>query len=144
MPGEAPDIRRADAVIAKRMRLAYPAAFARFSNRNHMHATVARLFAAALALSTFAHAAPAPAPAPKPVSQEQRIEQGEKDGSLTAKEARKLREEQDKIHALERKAASRGGPTAREQRKLDKLRDKADQDITRYKHNDRGADSRTH
>ena len=104
-----------------------------------------RLFAAtSLTLASLAHAAPAPAPAPQPPSQEQRIEQGVKDGSLTAKEARRLREEQDKIAALEHKAASHGGPTAREQRKLDKLRDKADEDITKYKHNDRGATSKTH
>ncbi len=104
---------------------------------------LARLFTAtSLALVAVAHAAPAPAP--KPPSQETRIEQGEKDGSLTAKEARRLRAEQDKIHALERKAASHGGPTIREQRKLDKLREKADDDITKYKHNDRGADSKTH
>ena len=102
---------------------------------------LARLFAvASLAAATVAHAAPAP----KPVTQDKRIAQGEKDGSLTAKEARKLRAEQDKIHALERKAASHGGPTRREQRKLDKLRDKADDDITKYKHNDRGANSRSH
>ena len=110
---------------------------------------LARLFAAtALAAATLAHAAPAPAPAqpPAPASQDQdaRIQQGERDGSLTAKEARKLRAEQDKIHALERKAASHGGPTRREQRKLDKLRDQADDDITKYKHNDRGAESKTH
>jgi Spy/CpxP family protein refolding chaperone len=106
---------------------------------------LARLFAAtSLTLASLAHAAPAPAPAPKPPSQDQRIEQGVKDGSLTAKEARRLREEQDKINALERKAASHGGPTAREQRKLDKLRDKADEDITKYKHNDRGANSKSH
>ena len=108
-----------------------------------MTQTLTRLFAAtALAAATFSHAAPAPAP--KPVSQEARITQGEKDGSLTAKEARKLRVEQDKINALERKAASHGGPTRREQRKLDKLKDKADDDITKYKHNDRGAESKTH
>ena len=106
---------------------------------------LARLFAAtALAAAPLAHAAPAPAPAPAPVSQDARIQQGERDGSLTAKEARKLRAEQDKIHALERKAASHGGPTRREQRKLDKLRDQADDDITKYKHNDRGAESKTH
>jgi Spy/CpxP family protein refolding chaperone len=102
---------------------------------------LARLFAAA----ALAAAASAPAaPAPQPASQDARIRQGEQDGSLTAKEARRLREEQDKIHALERKAASRGGPTAREERKLQKLRDKADEDITRYKHNERGAFSKTH
>jgi Skp family chaperone for outer membrane proteins len=102
---------------------------------------LARFFAAAaLAAATLVHAAPAP----KPVSQDSRIQQGEKDGSLTAKEARKLRAEQDKIRALEHKAASHGGPTRREQRKLDKLRDKADDDITKYKHNDRGAESKTH
>ena len=79
---------------------------------------LARLFAAtSMTLASLAHAAPAPAPTSTPPSQEQRIEQGVKDGSLTAKEARRLREEQDKIHALERKAASHGGPTAREQRK---------------------------
>ena len=100
-----------------------------------------RLFAVAtLVAATLAHAAPAP----KPASQDTRIQQGEKDGSLTAKEARKLRAEQDKIRALERKAASHGGPTRREQRKLDKLRDQADDDITKYKHNDRGAESKTH
>ena len=107
-----------------------------------MTPALARLFAAAsLAAASLAHAAPAPAPEP---SQEARIQQGERDGSLTAKEARKLREEQDRIRALERKAASHGGPTRREQRKLDKLRDKADEDITKYKHNDRGAESKTH
>ena len=110
------------------------------------HALV-RLFAAAtLAAATLAHAAPAPAPAPAPatLTQDARIEQGERDGSLTAKEARRLRVEQDKIHALERRAESRGGPTAREQRKLEKLREKADEDITKYKHNDHGAYSKTH
>jgi len=104
------------------------------------HALVRLFAAAALVAASLAHAAPAP----KPLSQDARIQQGEKDGSLTPKEARKLRVEQDKIHALERKAESHGGPTRREQRKLDKLRDKADDDITRYKHNDRGATSKTH
>ncbi len=110
----------------------------------------ARLLAAALlAAATFAHAAPpaaapAPAQAAAPLTQDDRIQQGERDGSLTAKEARRLRAEQDKIHALERKAERRGGPTEREQRKLDKLREKADEDITSYKHNDHGANSQTH
>ncbi len=98
--------------------------------------------AALIAATTLANAAPKPAPAPP--SQDTRIEQGERDGTLTPKEARRLRAEQDKIHALERKAASHGGPTIREQRKLDKLHEKADDDITKYKHNDRGANSRTH
>ena len=102
---------------------------------------LARLFAAAsLAAATLAHAAPAP----KPLTQDERIQQGEKDGSLTSKEARKLRAEQDKIHDLERKAERHGGATRRDQRKLEKLRDQADDDITRYKHNDRGAESKTH
>ena len=108
---------------------------------------LARLFAAvSLAAATLAHAAPAPKPQAQPhaLTQDERIEQGEKDGSITAKEARRLRAEQDKIHDLERKAERHGGPTRREQRKLDKLRDKADEDITRYKHNDRGAESKTH
>jgi hypothetical protein len=111
---------------------------------------LARLFAAAsLAAATLAQGAPnrapAPTPAPAPeVTQDARIQQGERDGSLTAKEARRLRTEQDKIHALERRAESRGGPTAREQRKLQKLRDKADEDITNYKHNDHGAYSKSH
>ena len=112
---------------------------------------LARLFAAAsLAAATLAQAAPnraqatTPAPAPAAVTQDARIQQGERDGSLTAKEARRLRAEQDKIHALERRAESRGGPTAREQRKLEKLRDKADEDITSYKHNDHGAYSKSH
>jgi hypothetical protein len=105
-----------------------------------MHLRLLAAASLAIGLLASAHAAPAS----KPVSQEERIRQGERDGSLTAKEARKLNAEQDRIHALERKAASHGGPTARERRKLDKLRDRADEDITRYKHNDRGADSRTH
>ena len=110
-----------------------------------MTQVLVRLFAAvALAAATFAHAAPARAPAPAPLTQDARIQQGERDGSLTAKEARRLRAEQDKIHALERRAESRGGPTAREQRKLDKLREKADEDITNYKHNDHGAYSKSH
>ncbi len=100
-----------------------------------------RLYALALlASTTLAHAAPPP---PRPVTQDKRIQQGEKDGSLTPKEARRLREEQDKIHAVERKAASHGGATPREARKLRKLQDKADHDITKYKHNDHGAVSST-
>ena len=108
------------------------------------HALARLLAAASLAAAPLAHAAPAPKPQPQALTQDARIEQGEKDGSLTANEARRLRAEQDKIHDLERKAERHGGPTRREQRKLDKLRDKADEDITRYKHNDRGAESKTH
>ena len=52
---------------------------------------------------------------------------------LTPKQARKLRAEQDKIHAVERKAASHGGATPREQRKLQKMRAKESRDAARYR-----------
>ncbi len=117
---------------------------------------LARLFAAAaLATASLAHAAPAaaPAPAPEPAPaaapaaaspQDARIDEGERDGTLTHKEARKLRAEQDKIHDLERKAASHGGPTSREQHKLDKLREDADDDYTTYKRKSEAAGSKSH
>jgi hypothetical protein len=52
---------------------------------------------------------------------------------LTPKQARKLRAEQDKIHAVERKAASHGGATPREQRKLQKMRAKESRDAAKYR-----------
>lgn len=104
---------------------------------------LARLLAAtALALAATAHAAPDDKPAAATL--DERIAQGEQDGSLTEKESRKLHREMDKIHELEREAAARGGATIKEQKKIDKLREEADQDVTDYKHNDKGVVSKTH
>ena len=71
---------------------------------------------ASLALAVAVHAAPAAS-----------------HSGLTPRQARKLRAEQDKIHAAEHKAASHGGATPREQRKLQKMRAKESRDAAKYR-----------
>ena len=66
-------------------------------------------------------------------SQRARIRQGVKSGELTRNEAKKLRKEQVKIRAIERKAKSDGDITRKEVRKLDRALDKASKDIYKQK-----------
>jgi polyhydroxyalkanoate synthesis regulator phasin len=66
-------------------------------------------------------------------SQKVRIRQGVKSGELTRKEAKKLRKEEVKIRAIERKAKSNGDITRKEARKLDRALDKANKDIRKQK-----------
>ena len=71
---------------------------------------------ASLALAAGVHAAPAPP-----------------DSGLTPKQARKLHAEQARIHAVEHKAASHGGATPRERRKLQKMRAKERRDAAKFR-----------
>jgi hypothetical protein len=67
-------------------------------------------------------------------NQKARIRQGVKSGELTRNETRRLRKEEARIRAVEKKARSDGEISKREARKLDRSLDKASRDIARQKH----------
>jgi uncharacterized membrane protein YebE (DUF533 family) len=69
--------------------------------------------------------------------QEQRIEQGVANGSLTAQETHRLDKQQARIDTMEAKAKADGKVTARERNKLRAAQDAASRDIHRKKHNNR-------
>ena len=68
--------------------------------------------------------------------QKMRIKNGVKSGTLTKKEARKLRKQQKNLANLEEKFISDGFLSRSERKKLKKKRDKASDRIYRLKHND--------
>jgi hypothetical protein len=68
------------------------------------------------------------------IVQKERIENGVKDGSLTRHEARKLNREQRRIHRVERRSERDGVVTPREDKRLDRMQDKASRDIYKQKH----------
>jgi len=73
-------------------------------------------------------------------NQERRIQQGEKSGELTPKEAGKLEAGQTKIKQDEQKMKADGKLTKEERRKLTREQNKAGKDIYRKKHNKRKAE----
>ena len=99
--------------------------------------TVAALFAAAL--PAFGQA-PAPAPTPqqridqREANQQRRIEQGEKSGALTPREANRLEKGQARIEKMEGKAAADGKITPREARRVEHAQDVQSRKIYREKH----------
>lgn len=96
-------------------------------------------------MSSFAQTAPAPVDPStakkekvidnREARQEKRIEAGEKNGSLTGKEAAKLEKEQKHIEKMEQKAEADGVVTDKEAKKIEKAQNKASRDIKRKKHN---------
>jgi hypothetical protein len=111
------------------------------------------LAAAALALTagvTFAQNTVAPIPADpvthqdqRDIKQENRIQEGKADGSLTPKEAHKLQKQQRKIVRTEQRDAADGKVTAHEARHVQKMQDKASKDIYKQKHDAQGTVSST-
>ena len=66
--------------------------------------------------------------------QRERIEQGVDNGSLTRHEARKLTREQRHIRRADRRANADGVVTPKEEKRLDRMQNKASRDIYREKH----------
>lgn len=68
------------------------------------------------------------------VNQQQRIESGLKSGALTTREAAKLEGEQSRIDSAEAKALRDGKLSAAEQRRIQRMQNKASRDINAEKH----------
>ncbi len=69
------------------------------------------------------------------VRQQQRIEQGFKKGNITRSELKHLEKEQRKISKYKQRAQRDHHITRHEARRIDRLQDRASQNIYRYKHN---------
>ena len=67
-------------------------------------------------------------------NQERRIEQGEKSGALTQKEAARLEKGQARIQKMENRAAADGKVTPKEQARIEKAQDKQSRKIHKEKH----------
>jgi hypothetical protein len=70
------------------------------------------------------------------VNQQQRIENGLKDGSLTTREAAKLEKDEAKVDRVQAQALKDGKLTDAERARLQSAQNKASQDIYNAKHND--------
>lgn len=110
------------------------------------------LIAAAFALTAGAGFAQAPATPTaaviahqdqRDINQENRIQAGKADGSLTPHEAHKLQKQQTRIARVEQKDAADGKVTPREARHVQKMQDKASKDIYKQKHDAQGTVSST-
>lgn len=105
------------------------------------------LAAAALALTagmTFAQAPATPVPNPiahedqRDIHQENRIQAGKADGSLTPREARRLQRQQAHIDRTEQRDAADGKVTPHEARHVQHMQNRASKDIYKLKHNAHG------
>ena len=67
-------------------------------------------------------------------NQEKRIEQGEKSGTLTSKEAARLENGQDRLQTIEDKAKADGQVTAKERARMARAENKQSARIYRQKH----------
>ena len=67
-------------------------------------------------------------------NQERRIEQGEKSGALTNKEAARLEKGQARVQKMENKALADGKVTAKERARIEKAQDRQSEKIYREKH----------
>lgn len=86
------------------------------------------------AAGSFAQA-PAASAVQRNVNQQQRIENGLKDGSLNTREAAALEREQAKVEHIEAHALKDGQVSAQEQARLTKAQNHASRDIAAAKHN---------
>lgn len=69
--------------------------------------------------------------------QNQRIEQGERKGTLTEEESKRLQAGQERLDQMEDRAESDGVVTDREKHRLEKAQDRQSRRIHRLKHNDK-------
>ena len=67
-------------------------------------------------------------------NQERRIEQGEKSGALTQKEAARLEKGQAHVQKMENKAVADGKVTQKERARIEKAQDRQSRKIYRDKH----------
>lgn len=68
-------------------------------------------------------------------NQQKRIDEGVKNGSLSAEEAQKLEAQQGRIEKVETKAMEDGKVSKKEFKKIEKMQDNASDNIKRKKHN---------
>ena len=71
-------------------------------------------------------------------NQQQRIQAGEANGSVTRREQRKLEKQQWRIHHAEKKAAADGTVTSGEAAHIENMQDKASQNIHGQKRDEQG------
>src|SRR3954463_6267042 len=89
---------------------------------------------AAFALPVFAQTQSTPRIDQRQANQERRIEQGEKSGALTQKEAARLEKGQARIQKMENKAVADGKVTPKEQARIEKAQNKESRRIYKEKH----------
>ena len=92
------------------------------------------LAAAALALPAAAQTQSTPRIDQRQANQERRIEQGEKSGALTQKEAARLEKGEAHIQKMENKATADGSVTRKERVRIEKAQDRTSRRIYRQKH----------
>ena len=89
---------------------------------------------AAFALPALAQTQSTPRIDQRQQNQERRIEQGEKSGALTQKEAARLEKGQARVQKMEDKAVADGKVTKKEARRIEKAQDRQSKKIYREKH----------
>ena len=96
--------------------------------------SLAALLAATIALPAAAQTQSTPRIDQRQANQERRIEQGEKSGALTQKEAARLEKGQAHVQKMENKAVADGKVTKKERARIEKAQDKQSRHIYREKH----------
>jgi hypothetical protein len=89
---------------------------------------------ACVALSALAQTSSTPRIDQRQANQERRIEQGEKSGQLTQKEAARLEKGQARVQKMEDKAAADGKVTKKERARIERAQDRQSKAIYRQKH----------
>lgn len=93
--------------------------------------TVIALVAAALVFPAYAQTDSTKRVDKRQENQAKRIQQGQKSGQLTGKEAARLQKGQARVQKMEDKAAADGKVTAKERRRLEKAQDRQSRKIAR-------------
>ena len=94
----------------------------------------AAIVCAAVVLPAWAQTTSTPRIDQRQQNQERRIEQGEKSGALTKKEAARLEKGQARVQKMEDKAVADGKVTAKERARIEKAQDMQSRRIYREKH----------
>jgi hypothetical protein len=89
---------------------------------------------AAFTLPALAQTSSTPRIDKRQANQERRIEQGEKSGALTQKEAARLEKGQARVQKMENKALADGKVSAKERARIEKAQDRQSKKIYREKH----------
>ena len=96
--------------------------------------TITLAAAAAFTLPALAQTQSTPRIDQRQANQERRIEQGEKSGALTKKEAKRLEKGQAHVQKMENKAVADGKVTPKEQARIEKAQNKQSREIYKQKH----------
>jgi hypothetical protein len=88
----------------------------------------------AFAVPAFAQVQSTPRIDQRQQNQERRIEQGEKSGALTPKEAARLEKGQARVQRMENKATADGKVTKKEARRIERAQDRQSKKIYKEKH----------